>query len=137
MYTLTSRSTESYALRMYRSRGRARLVRLRVVGPRRRPRGELLVRCQRVGTLQRVLRRQARWRVRVLQWRPVHVVAVVRVPHALHHLPAQRVRRRHALLFLPPIAEPHAHYLLLQLQAVRQRRYLLCRRFRLLVEVLF
>lgn len=34
-------------------------------------------------------------------------------------------RRRHALLLLPPVAEPHAHHLLLQLQRVRQRGDLL------------
>lgn len=33
--------------------------------------------------------------------------------------------RRHALLLLPPVAEPHAHHLLLQLKRVRQRRDLL------------
>lgn len=112
---------------MYRSRGR--LVRLRVEGPRRRPRGELLVRRQRVGALQAVrrvrgvlrvrvlavrrVRRRQRGRVRVQRRRAVHVVPVVPVPHAVQHLPAQRVGRRHPLLLLPPVAEPHSDDLLL------------------------
>ena len=45
--------------------------------------------------------------------------------------------RRHALLLLAPVAEPHAHHLLLQLQRVGQRGDLLGRRLGLLVEVLF
>lgn len=57
-----------------------------------------------------------------------HPVAVLRAAHG--------VRRRHALLLLPPVAEPHAHHLLLQLQRVGQRRDLLRGRFGLLVEVL-
>jgi len=41
-----------------------------------------------------------------------HAVAVLRAAHG--------VRRSHALLLLPPITEPHAHHLLLQLQRVGQ-----------------
>lgn len=44
-------------------------------------------------------------------------------------------RRRHSLLLLPPVAEPHAHHLLLQLQRVRQRSDLLCGGFGTLEKV--
>lgn len=56
--------------------------------------------------------------------------------HAVHHSVAERVGRRHALLLLAPVAEPHPHYLLLELQAVRERGYLLGRGLRLFVKVL-
>ena len=45
-------------------------------------------------------------------------------------------RRGHALLLLPPVAEPDADHFLLQLERVGQGGDLLGRRFRLLVEVL-
>lgn len=101
-------------------------------------------------------RRTVRVRVRATHRRAVHddVVLVVstvglvqatatvahRASGAVHHTilrAAQRVWRRHAFLFLPPVAEPHAHHLFFQLQRVRQRRDLLRGRFGLLVEVLF
>lgn len=58
---------------------------------------------------------------------------------AFHHTVrrAERVRRRHPLLLLPPIAEPDADDFLLQLQRIRQRGDLLGRGFGLLVEMLF
>lgn len=135
---------------------RGRLVRLRVVRPRRRPRGELLVRRQRVRALQAVLRvlgvlrvrrvgrvrrvrrvrRRQRGRVRVQRRRTVHIVPVVPVPHAVQHLSAQRVRWSHSLLFLSAIAEPHSYYFLLQLQTVCKRRYFLSRGFWLFMKVL-
>ena len=58
--------------------------------------------------------------------RPVHGGVPVRT----------ELRRRHPLLLLPPVAEPHPHHLFLQLEAVRQCRDLLRRRLRVLVEVL-
>lgn len=65
-------------------------------------------------------------------------VHAVRGLHAaVHHAGVtERVGRRHPLLLLPPVAEPHPHHLLLELQRVRQRRDLLRRRLGLLVEVL-
>lgn len=70
----------------------------------------------------------------------VSVVSIARVHmarrHPVHHAVAHRVRRGHSLLLLSSIAEPHAHHLLLQLQRVGQRRYLLRRGLWLFVEVL-
>lgn len=56
--------------------------------------------------------------------------------HALHDPVAQRVRRRHPLLLLPSVAEPHPDHLLLELETVREGRDLLGGGFRLFVEVL-
>lgn len=56
--------------------------------------------------------------------------------HTLHDAVAERVGRRHPFLLLPSIAEPHSDYFLLELQRVRERRDLLRRGLRLLVEVL-
>jgi len=67
------------------------------------------------------------------------IVARGRVPRApavrIRSLVLRLSRRRHALLLLPPVAEPHAHHLLLQLQRVRQRRDLRRRRFGTLEKV--
>ena len=49
---------------------------------------------------------------------------------------AAHLRRRHPLLLLPPVAKPHAHHLLVQLQRVGETRDLLGRRLRRLVKVL-
>ena len=76
-----------------------------------------------VGVLQ-VLSRQSR----VSLGRP-HPVAV-------HVSSLSQLWRRHPLLLLPPIAEPHPHHLLLQLQTVCQVGDLLRRRLGVLVEVL-
>lgn len=71
------------------------------------------------------LRRQHRRTVgvRVLAHGGAVHVGVVRVSgvhvgswwHALHHVASERVRRRHPLLFLSPVAEPHPHHFLFQL----------------------
>lgn len=81
----------------------------------------------------RVLAHGGAVHVRVVAVAGVHVAAG---GHALHHLAPERVRRRHPLFLLPPIAEPHSHNLLFELQAVGQRGYLLGRGLGLLVEVL-
>lgn len=92
-------------------------------------------------------RRTMRMRMRA-HGRPVHilvVIAMMQMRSAGRHGPvdhtvagaSQRIGRRHPLLLLSPIAEPHPYHLLFQLQTVRQRGDLLGGRLGLLVEVLF
>lgn len=129
-------------IRVYGGRRRRRLA---VVGVMQDggPMGWMLVGRQLVAhTLRRQHRRTVRVRV-LAHRRPVDIgmVPVTRVHvsggrHAVHHVAPERVRRRHPLLLLPPVAEPHPHHFLLQLQTVRQRADLLRRGLRLLVEVL-
>ena len=102
------------------------------------------VRRQRVGDGLRQTRHRARLCVRTARSR-VHGTARRQRTPAVHHpvrtlarhqdLTVRSDRRRHPLLLLPPIAEPHTHHLLLQLQLVGELRDLRRRRLRLLQEV--
>ena len=112
---------------------------------RGRPGRTLVSRRQRMG--RETLRTEHRRTVAVAHRRSVKMILrmislvkarLILVPgrHTLYNPVAERVRRCHPLLLLPPVTEPHPHHLFLQLKAVRQRGDLLRGRFRLFVKVL-